>query len=79
MTKKYKTPEDSTPMVEEPTVAYNVSSTCGVPVNTLPAQERIILTEEMEASLHKAEQNLINGNCLTEENFQARFAKWLYV
>jgi hypothetical protein len=31
----------------------------------------------MEASLHKAEQNLINGNCLTEENFQARFAKWL--
>ncbi len=73
----YKIPEDSTPMAEEPTVAYNVSSTCGIPVNTLPAQERIILTEEMKASLHEAERDLTNGNCLTEENFQARFAQWL--
>lgn len=64
-------------MAEEPTVAYNVSSTCGIPVNTLPAQERIILTEEMKASLHEAERDLTNGNCLTEENFQARFAQWL--
>jgi len=77
MKKEYTPPDDSTPMAEEPSVAYNVSSTCGVPVNTLPAQERIILTEEMKASLHKAEQDLANGNCLTEENFQARFAKWL--
>jgi hypothetical protein len=46
-------------------------------VKPLPVQERIILTEEMKASLQKAEQNLADGNCLTEEDFQARFAKWL--
>jgi len=77
MSKKYNTEEPPTLKVAEPTVAYNVSNTCRVPVNVLPAQERIILTEEMKASLHKAEQDLTNGNCLTEEKFQARFAKWL--
>lgn len=64
-------------MVEEPTMSYNVSNTHHVAVNPLPVQERIILTEEMKASMFKAEQNLADGNCLTEEDFQARFAKWL--
>jgi len=77
MSKKYKTPEEPTSMVEEPTMSYNVSNTHHVAVNPLPVQERIILTEEMKASMFKAEQNLADGNCLTEEDFQARFAKWL--
>ena len=64
-------------MVEEPTMSYNVSNTLHVAVNPLPVQERIILTEEMKASMFKAEQDLADGNCLTEEDFQARFAKWL--
>ena len=37
----------------------------------------IILTEGMRESLHKAEQSLSSGACLTEEMFQTRFAKWL--
>jgi len=46
-------------------------------VKPLPVQESIPLTEEMKASLLKAEQDLADGNCLTEEKFHARFAKWL--
>lgn len=77
MTKKYSIPEEPTSMAEEPTVAYNVRRTHHMAVKPLPVQERIILTEEMKASLHKAEQDYADDNCLTEENFQTRFAKWL--
>ena len=77
MSKKYNTEEPPILKVAEPTVAYNVSSTCSAPAKVLPIQERVILTEEMKASLHKAEKDLADGNCLTEEKFQARFAKWL--
>ena len=38
---------------------------------------RIVLSDKMMESVHKAEQNLAAGTCLTEEKFQARFAKWL--
>lgn len=38
---------------------------------------RIVLSEQMIESVHKAEQSLANGTCLTEEMFQARFSKWL--
>ena len=38
---------------------------------------RIILSEKMIESVHKAEQSLTDGTCLTEEMFQARFSKWL--
>ena len=38
---------------------------------------RIILTENMKTAVQKAEQSLVDGTCLTEEMFQARFAKWL--
>ena len=77
MTKKYSIPEEPTSMAEEPTVAYNVRRPRRMAVKPLPVQERIILTEEMKASLHKAEQDYADDNCLTEENFQTRFAKWL--
>lgn len=77
MNKEYKTSDESTPMVEEPTAVYTTSGVHHIPVKPLPLQESIPLTEEMKASLHKAEQDLTDGNCLTEENFQARFAKWL--
>ena len=76
MSNKYKIPDDSTPMASEPAVAYNVHGTFRVPVKPLPVQESIPLTEEMKASLHKAEKDLADGNCLTEEKFQTRFAKW---
>ena len=38
---------------------------------------RIVLSDKMMESVHKAEQSLAAGTCLTEEKFQARFAKWL--
>ena len=38
---------------------------------------RIILTEEMKNSLHKAQQSLEEGRCLNQEMFRKRFAKWL--
>lgn len=38
---------------------------------------RIILSEKMIESVHKAEQSLTDGTCLTEEMFQAHFSKWL--
>ena len=77
MSKEYKKEETPATMVSEPVVAYNVRGTLRVPVKPLPVQEIIPLTEEMKASLHKAELDLAVGNCMTEEKFQARFAKWL--
>ena len=74
---KYPTFDDQQDKLEEPTMSYNVSNTLHVAVKPLPVQERIILTEEMKTSMLKAEQDLADGNCLTEEDFQARFAKWL--
>ena len=38
---------------------------------------RIILTERMMNSLHKAQQSLEEGRCLNQEKFRKRFAKWL--
>ena len=38
---------------------------------------RIILTERMKNSLHKAQQSLEEGRCLNQEMFRKRFAKWL--
>ena len=38
---------------------------------------RIILTERMMNSLHKAQQSLEEGRCLNQEMFRERFAKWL--
>ena len=38
---------------------------------------RIVLSDKMIESVHKAEQSLAAGTCLTEEMFQVRFAKWL--
>ena len=38
---------------------------------------RIVLSDKMIESVHKAEQSLAAGTFLTEEKFQARFAKWL--
>lgn len=38
---------------------------------------RIILTERMMNSLHKAQQSLEEGRCLNQEMFRKRFAKWL--
>ena len=78
MSKNYHQITEETPLkVSEPAVAYNLRSTFRVPVKPLPVQESIPLTEEMKASLLKAEQDLADGNCLTEEKFHARFAKWL--
>lgn len=37
---------------------------------------RIVLSEKMIESVHKAEQGLTDGTCFTEEMFQARFSKW---
>lgn len=77
MTKEYKTSDEATPMVSEPTAFYSTSRIRHLSVKPLPVQESIPLTDDMKASLHKAEQDLTDGNCLTEEKFQARFAKWL--
>lgn len=38
---------------------------------------RIVLSDKMIESVHKAEQSLAAGTFLNEEKFQARFAKWL--
>ena len=38
---------------------------------------RIVLSDKMIESVHKAEQSLAAGTFFTEEKFQARFAKWL--
>lgn len=38
---------------------------------------RITLSENMQEAVDKAEQSLAEGDCLTEEMFQTRFAKWL--
>ena len=77
MSKEYKKEETPVTMVSEPAVAYNVPGTLRDLVKSLPVQEIIPLTEEMKASLLKAELDLAVGNCMTEEKFQARFAKWL--
>ena len=77
MTQKYKSKEQPSPTASEPAAVYTTSRIRHIPVKPLPVQESIPLTEEMKASLHKAEQGLTDGNCLTEEKFQARFAKWL--
>ena len=37
---------------------------------------RIMLTDAMKESLQKAEGSLAEGNCMTEEKFQTRFAQW---
>lgn len=77
MSKKYKIEETPATMASEPAATYNVHGTFCVPVKPLPVQESIPLTEEMKASLHKAEKDFADGNCLTEEKFHVRFAKWL--
>ena len=38
---------------------------------------RIVLTREMREAVTKAEQSLERGECLSEEGFKQRFAKWL--
>jgi len=38
---------------------------------------RILLTERMKNSLHKAQQSLEEGRCLNQEMFRKRFTKWL--
>lgn len=38
---------------------------------------RIILSEEMRNAVDKAELSLMAGECLTEDGFKERFAKWL--
>lgn len=38
---------------------------------------KIILTEEMKNSLYKAQQSLEEGQCLNQEMFRKRYAKWL--
>lgn len=38
---------------------------------------RIILTEEMNTDVLKAEQDYERGLCLTQEEFDKRFAQWL--
>lgn len=38
---------------------------------------QITLSENMQEAVDKAEQSLAKGDCLTEEMFQTRFAKWL--
>lgn len=38
---------------------------------------RIILTERMKNSLHKAQQSFEEGRCLNQEMFRKRFTKWL--
>ncbi len=40
-------------------------------------QGRIILTEEMKADVLKAEQDYTEGRCLTQAEFDKRFARWL--
>ncbi|MBQ9561607.1 MAG: hypothetical protein IJV10_04950 [Prevotella sp.] len=40
-------------------------------------QGRIILTEEMKADVLKAEQDYAEGRCLTQAEFEKRFARWL--
>lgn len=37
---------------------------------------RILLSDTMRGAVGKAEQSLAAGDCLTEEMFQKRFAKW---
>lgn len=38
---------------------------------------RIVLTKEMRKAVLQAEEDLKNGNCLSEEGFVNRFSKWL--
>jgi hypothetical protein len=38
---------------------------------------RIVLTKEMRKAVLQAEEDLKNGNCLSEEGFVKRFSKWL--
>ena len=38
---------------------------------------KIKLTSKMRAAVAKAERDLEEGRCLTEESFRERFAKWL--
>ena len=38
---------------------------------------RIVLTKEMREAVKKAEKDFEDGRCLSEEEFQKRFAKWL--
>ena len=45
--------------------------------DTLSSFERITLSENMKEAVRKAVQSLAEGDCLTEEMFQTRFAKWL--
>jgi len=40
-------------------------------------QGQIVLSPEMKDAVSKAEQNLANGQCITEEAFRQRFSKWL--
>lgn len=70
----------------EPGMAYGLeadSNPIAFPINhiTEPFKTdefgRIILSEEMKEAVSKAEQNLAEGTCITEDMFQKRFAKWL--
>ena len=38
---------------------------------------RIILTQEMRNAVKRAEQDFEDGKCLSESDFNERFAKWL--
>ena len=38
---------------------------------------RVVLTKTMRESVHTAERAYDEGKCLSEEQFQQRFAKWL--
>ena len=38
---------------------------------------RIMLTQEMRNAVHQAHCDYEKGNCLNEEAFQKKFAKWL--
>ena len=38
---------------------------------------RVVLTSEMRQALYSAGRDYEDGKCLSEEQFQQRFAKWL--
>ena len=57
--------------------AQSKKETDGAVVFMTDEAGRILLTSEQKNAIAKAEQDLENGKCISEDAFKTRFAKWL--
>ena len=74
--KKYTIPEEEPTILAEPAVAVQNERVSRVGFWG-DEFERIALTPQMRESALQANRDYEDGKCLSEEQFNQRFAKWL--